>query len=124
MNDDRKKAGVWTWIVAASVALIGYPLSYGPFGYFAVISRSPELLIAMQVFYAPLGWACDHSTAFYNWMKAYGEFWISLVPRTPANNPPQRSGRPWWWSPCSWRIRYLWGQLAGLRAGRNSEHRP
>ena len=63
MGDDRKKsdAAFWTTVVIITVGLVlAYPLSIGPVVWILSRVNPPEwVLMALQLFYVPLQWACQ-----------------------------------------------------------------
>ena len=91
MSNDRKKPGVAFWAaVALVVALIGYPLSFGP----ACWWFSPR--VAPQ-FYWPIGWLVENDP---RWSREAILWYASRGWRNPVLIPTNWNGTSryaWYW---------------------------
>ncbi len=78
MNDDRKKPGVAAWGAASLfVALVLYPVSWGPFVRLQSSGVIPKSLLWIDRFYDPARWIIDASPVFVSdTCKTYLYWWI------------------------------------------------
>jgi hypothetical protein len=67
------------WTVCVAMLPVGYVLSAGPMVWLHDRQHLPQSGAELvEVVYAPLGWACSHSTWFERPMSWYISLWESL----------------------------------------------
>ena len=81
VTSDRKKPGVTFWAtVVVVVALVGYPLSIGPWFWLNASGRSLTLVKCMAPVYQPIHWAGEQSATVKTWLFAYLSLWMPAKP--------------------------------------------
>jgi hypothetical protein len=76
---DGKKPGVVFWATVMAIAVLAYPLSFGPAFWLSQHSLLPDAIVSVGgVFYWPLGWVLNDDaspTWLRNGMSWYLGFW-------------------------------------------------
>jgi hypothetical protein len=73
MSEPQKKPGVAFWATMTLVAVLGYPLSAGPFVFLMERGMLPEWAKALgQLFFLPLVWL---PAWLRLWLGVYADLW-------------------------------------------------